>query len=202
MNILIACEESGIIRDEFIARGHNAISCDLKYSDKPGPHYHGDVRGILDLDWDMMIAHPVCTRLANSGVRWLTKPPEGRTLKSMWDELYEAVEFYNLLRDADIEKKVIENPVMHCHARKLINPVKRQVVQPWWFGEEAFKATGLELFNLPDLVPTNKLIPPKPGTEEHKKWSWIHRMTPGPDRTKLRSRTFKGIAKAMANQWG
>jgi len=191
-----------VIRDEFIAKGHNAISCDLLPTDIPGPHYHGDVRDILDLDWDMMIAHPVCTRLANSGVRWLTKPPKGRTLDDMWDELLEAANFYNLLRDADIEKKVIENPIMHCHARKLINPVRRQVVQPWWFGDEAFKATGLELFNLPDLVPTNKLTPPKPGTEEHKKWSWIHRMTPGPDRAKLRSRTFKGIAKSMANQWG
>ncbi len=202
MNILIACERSGIVRDAFIKKGHNAISCDIKYSDAPGPHYHGDVRGILELDWDMMIAHPVCTRLANSGVRWLTKPPKGLNLKDMWNELDEAANFYNLLRNADIKKKVIENPVMHCHARKLIKPNKRQVVQPWWFGEEAFKATGLEIFNLPDLVPTNKLTPPKLGTEEHKKWSWIHRMTPCKDRSFLRSKTFQGIADAMADQWG
>ena len=120
----------------------------------------------------------------------------------MWDELEAGAKFYLELRDAPIDKKVIENSIMHKYARELIKPGYRQVVQPWWFGDKAFKATGLELINLPDLIPTNKLTPPKPGTEEHKKWSLIHRMPPGPDREKLRSKTFPGIAKALAEQYG
>ena len=148
-----------------------------------------------------MIAHPPCTRLTNSGVRWLHEPPKGKTLEQMWRELEEAAEFYMALRDAPIPKKCIENPIMHRYARERINPSHRQVVQPWWFGEETFKATGYELIGLPDLVPTNKLAPPRPGTEEHKAWSWIHRASPGPDRWKIRSTTPVGIAKAMADQW-
>jgi len=150
----------------------------------------------------MMIAHPECKRLTNAGVRWLTKPPNGRTLEEMWEELREGAEFYNKLRDADIPKKCIENPVMHPYARKLIKPGYRQIVQPWWFGDKTFKATGLELIGLPDLVPTNKLTPPKVGTEEHKQWSWVHRLPPGPDRARLRSKTQPGLAKAMSEQWG
>ena len=202
MKILIACEYSGTVRDAFIKRGHDAISCDLLPTDSPGPHYQGDVRDILNDGFDMMIAHPTCTRLTNSGVRWLHKPPNGRTLASMWLELRQGAEFYKLLRDADIPKKAIENPVMHKYARELIQPGYKQIVQPWWFGDEAFKATGFELIGLPDLVATNKLTPPKPGTDDHKRWSMIHRATPSPDRWKLRSTTFKGIAEAIAEQWG
>lgn len=145
--------------------------------------------------WDLMIAHPPCTRLTNSGVRWLHE-------RNLWKELEEAAEFYKALRNLPIPKKAIENPIMHHYAKDLLQIGKRQIVQPWWFGEEAFKATGLELIGLPELKPTNKLTPPKPGTAEHKKWSSVHRASPGPDRWKERSRTFAGIAKAMAEQWG
>ena len=199
--ILIACECSGIVRDAFIKAGYDAISCDLKPTERPGPHIQGDVREILNDGWDLMIAHPVCKRLANSGVRWLHKPPKGKTVEQMWDELQEGAEFYKTLRDAPIKRKAIENPVMHKYARELINPGYRQIVQPWWFGDEAFKATGFELINLPDLEPTNKLTPPKPGTEEHKRWSAVHREPPGPNREANRSRTFPGIAEAMPIFW-
>jgi hypothetical protein len=119
----------------------------------------------------------------------------------MWQEFFKGVDLYLALRSAPIEKIAIENPVMHDHAREVIEKTKRQIVQPWWFGEEAFKATGFELKGLPDLLPTNKLTPPKPGSPEHKEWSMIHRMSPGPERTRLRSVTFPGIATAMAEQW-
>jgi len=202
MEVFIACECSGRVRDAFIARGHDAVSCDILPTDVPGPHHQGSVLDILNDGWDLMIAHPPCTRLTNAGVRWLKAPPRGKTLVEMWADLFRAAEFYTALRDAPIPKKALENPIMHCHARELINPGKRQVVQPWWFGDEAFKATGFELIGLPDLVATNKLNPPNKGTEEHKQWSWIHRMPPGPDRAKLRSVTFPGVADAMAEQWG
>lgn len=202
MRVLVACEYSGVVRDAFIARGHDAISCDLLPTDKPGPHIQGDVLDHLGSDWDMLIAHPPCTRLTNSGVRWLHKPPKGKTLDDMWRELDEAVEFYKALRAAKIKRKCIENPVMHKYARERLGSIKRQVVQPWWFGEKTFKATGYELHGLPELVATNKLDTPKPGTGEHKEWSWVHRCPPGPNRWKIRSTTPKGIASAFAEQWG
>lgn len=201
LNVLIACEESGTVRDAFIAMGHNAISCDLKPTRKKGPHLQCDVRDVLHLGWDLMIAHPVCKRLANSGVRWLDVPPKGKTREQMWQALEEAAEFYCLLRDAPIPHKCIENPVMHAHARKRVQPGYRQIVQPWWFGDPTFKATGFELINLPDLVPTDKLTPPAKGTPEHKAWSWVHMMPPGPNRERDRSVTQPGIARAMAEQW-
>lgn len=207
MRVLVACEYSGRVRDAFIAAGHDAMSCDMLPSEAPGPHYQGDIRDVLYVGpmtqpWDLMIAHPPCTRLTNSGVRWLHVPPPGKTKEQMWAELEEAAAFYRMLRDVPIPRKALENPVMHYHARERLGNAKRHVVQPWWFGEPAFKATGFELIGLPPLVPTNKLDTPKPGTEEHKRWSAIHRAPPGPDRWKFRSRTFHGIADAMAAQWG
>lgn len=202
MKVLIACEYSGRVRDAFLAAGHDAVSVDLLPTDSPGPHIQGDVLDVLGEGWDLMIAHPPCTRLANSGVRWLGTPPPGRTRAQMWRELDDAAAFYRALRDAPIPKKAIENPIMHRYARERIGRVSRQVVQPWWFGEPAFKATGFELVGLPELVVTNKLNPPKPGTEEHKAWSWVHRLPPSPDRWKKRSMTFVGVAQAMADQWG
>lgn len=202
MKILVACEESQAVTIELRKLGHEAYSCDIEECSGGHPEWHiqGDVLDQLDNGWDMMIAHPPCTRLANSGVRWLTKPPKGKTLNQMWEELHEGAKFYNAVRDANIPLKAIENPVMHGYARKLINPVYKQIVQPWWFGDKAFKATGFELIGLPDLVATDKLTPPKSGTEEHKKWSKVHRMSPGPERSKLRSKTYLGIAKAIATQ--
>jgi hypothetical protein len=202
MRVLVACEYSGRVRDAFSRAGHLAMSCDMLDTEAPGAHYKGDIRDVLYDGWDLMVAHPPCTRLTNSGVRWLKVPPPGKTLEEMWMDLEAAAEFYKLLRDAPIPRKAIENPIMHCYARKRIQIGNRQVVQPWWFGEEAFKATGLELIGLPPLQATNKLTPPKTGTPEHKAWSKVHLASPGPDRWKDRSRTYDGIARAMADQWG
>lgn len=209
-SILVACESSAVVREAFRRRGFNAVSCDLLVTEKPGPHVQDDVLAYLERNreqgrrFDLMIAHPPCTRLTNSGVRWLKVPPPGRTLKSMWQELESAAAFYRALQRAEgILHKAIENPIMHCYARERIPMLgQRQVVQPWWFGDEAFKATGLELINLPPLVPTNRLTPPPSGTAEHARWSKVHRASPGPDRWKERSRTYPGLADAMAEQWG
>lgn len=209
LRVLVACEYSGRVRDAFRARGHDAMSCDYLPSEAPGPHYQGDVRDVIDsvrltggMGFDLLIAHPPCTRLTNSGVRWLHVPPPGKTKAQMWAELDEAVAFYELLRNAPIPRKALENPVMHRHARERLGSLPRHVVQPWWFGDPAFKATGFELHGLPPLTPTHKLTPPKAGTDEHKQWSWVHRAPPSADRWKHRSRTFPGIAEAMADQWG
>lgn len=206
MKVIVACESSGVVREAFRKRGHDAWSCDLLPADDGSEyHFQQDALEIIydeSHKWDLMVAHPPCTRLANSGVRWLSKPPKGKTLDQMWEEFHKGVEFYKAISNAPIPKKCIENPVMHRYAKKELGPIKRQVVQPWWFGEEAFKATGFELCGLPYLIATNKLTPPKSGTEEHKAWSWIHLLPPSPERWKLRSRTFEGIAEAMAEQWG
>lgn len=204
MRVLVACEFSGVVRDAFIRRGHDAWSCDLLPTDVLGPHIQGDVLEVLDDGWDLMIAHPPCTTLANSGVRWLYKDGDSDNGRDMrrWREMREAALFYLKLRNAPIKKKCIENPVLHQHAKKLLGNIRRQVVQPWWFGDKTFKATGFELHGLPELRSTNKLVPPKPGTPEHREWSWVHLCPPIPDRWKIRSTTQPGIAWAMAQQWG
>jgi len=205
MRVLVACECSGRVREAFRRRGHDAWSCDLKPAEDGSPyHIQGDVTPLLDEEWDLLIAHPVCTRLANSGAKHLYKgmKKENGVNPTMWQKLIDGAEFYKKFQKAKAKRKAIENPVMHGHAQKMVNPRRRQFVQPWWFGEKAFKATGFELYDLPDLVATNKLMPPKPGTEEHKAWSKVHREPPGPERAANRSRTFKGIAEAMAEQWG
>lgn len=175
MKVLVACEFSGIVRDAFIARGHDAISCDLLPTERPGPHYQGNVLDILDNGFDLLIAHPPCTRLTRAGERWLKVPPKGKTLIQMWEEFNEGVDFYRKLQNCSIPKRCIENPVFHQFAKHQLGNPSRQIVQPWWFGEEAFKATGFELINLPNLVATNKLVSPKRGTDEYKKWSFVHR---------------------------
>lgn len=206
MKVIVACESSGVVREAFRAKGHDAWSCDLLPADDGSPyHFQADALDIIydkSYGWDLMIAHPPCTRLANSGVRWLTKPPKDKTLEQIWEELEEGVAFYQAIKDAPIPMKCIENPIMHKHAKERLGKIERQVVQPWWFGEPAFKATGFELINLPNLVASDKLTPPAKGTPEHKAWSWIHLLPPTPDRWKLRSRTFEGVAEAMAEQWG
>ncbi len=204
MKILVACEESQVVAKAFRDRGHSAYSCDNENFSGNFRHWHikTDVFNIINDGWDMMIAHPPCTRLANSGVRWMHVPPKNKTLVEIWKEFFEGCEFYKKLRDAKIPKKAIENPVMHRHAKEVIGSIERHIVQPWWFGDKAFKATGFELFNLPKLKPTNKLLPPKKGTKEHKEWSWIHCLPPSKNRSILRSKTFPGIANAMAEQWG
>lgn len=201
--VLVACEYSGVVRRAFAARGHIAISCDLLPAEDDGDHYQGDVLDILDAEeWDLMVAHPPCTRLTNSGVRWLNDPPPGRSLLSMWNELGKGAEFYRKLREAPIRFKAIENPIMHKYAKQLLGDSERQIIQPWQFGEPAFKATGFELFNLPPLKPTRILKRPARGTADWVGWSEVFMASPGEDRWKDRSRTYKGIAEAMAQQWG
>lgn len=203
MRVLVGCEFSGTVRRAFRARGHDAWSCDLLAAEDNSPfHIQGDVLAVIEAGWDLAILHPPCTRLTNSGVRWLHVPPPGKTKEQMWRELDEAAQFYLALRKAPIPRKAIENPIMHKYARERIQPHARHIVQPWWFGEPQFKATGFELFNLPPLTPTNRLTPPKSGTKEHAEWSSVHRASPGADRWKFRSRTFAGLAAAMAAQWG
>ncbi|TLP42661.1 hypothetical protein FDK21_19300 [Cohaesibacter sp. CAU 1516] len=203
--VLVACEYSGIVRDAFLALDHDAWSCDLIASERgSNRHIQGDVLEILHDGWDLIIvAHPPCTRLCNSGVRWLHKPPKGKTLEQMWHELDEGAAFFSKLWNAEVPHVAVENPVMHKHAKARIENYQdpAQIVQPWWFGEPQFKATGLYLRNLPNLVETDRLTAPKSGTKEHKAWSRVHRMPPGADRAKERSRFFPGIAKAMAEQW-
>lgn len=197
MRVLVACEFSGIVRNAFLDRGHDAWSCDLlPAEDRSNRHITGDARDILNDGWDLLlVAHPPCTRLCNSGVRWLSKPPPGRTLADMQRELREGAELFSAFWNAPIERICVENPVMHKHAKALIvNYVEfSQSVQPWQFGHGETKRTCFWLKNLPTLKPTNVV----PGRENR-----VHRMSPGPERWKERSRFFPGIAKAMAEQWG
>lgn len=226
MKILVACEFSGIVRRAFADRGHDAWSCDLlPAEDGSNKHIVGDVRDRLNDGWDMlMVAHPPCTRLCNSGVRWLSEPPTklsrhsyaadvveayGRwnrehRLAFMWRELDAGADLFSTCWNAPIKHICAENPVMHRHAKQRIRNFEPavQTVQPYWFGEPQFKATGLYLRNLPALIPTDRLTPPRPGTIEHRAWSRVHRMPPGPDRWRERSRFFPAIAAAMADQWG
>lgn len=180
MKVLIACEFSGTVRDAFLRAGHNAMSCDLLPTESPGPHYQGDVRDVLGNGWDLMIAHPPCTHLAVSGARWF---------KDKQQEQAEALEFVRFLLSAPIERIALENPVSIISSR-IQKPT--QIIQPWQFGHGETKATCLWLKNLPLLTPTNIVD----GREAR-----VHKMPPGPDRWKERSRTFSGIAAAMADQW-
>lgn len=206
LRVLIACERFGVVREAFLARGHDAWSLDLApCATGSNRHIRGDVRDHLHDGWDLlMVAHPPCTRLCNSGVRWLTAPPRGRSLPDLWAELDEGAALFSDCWNAPIPRVAVENPVMHKHAKARIKGYQppAQTVQPWHFGDPAFKATSFYLRGLPPLTPTNRLTPPKPGTEAHKAWSMIHRAPPGPDRAMFRSKTFPGLAEAMADQWG
>lgn len=199
LRVLIACEFSGIVRRAFAARGHDAWSCDLlPAEDRSNRHIVGDVRDLLGDGWDLlMVAHPPCTRLCNSGVRWLSAPPTGKTLEQMWQDLDEGAALFSACWNAPIERIAIENPVMHRHAKaRIVNfEDHAQSIQPWQFGDGEAKRTCLWLKGLPPLVPTH---PTKPADVLHRVW----RMPPGPDRQKERSRFFPGIANAMADQWG
>lgn len=208
MKVLIGCETSGVMRRAFAARGHDVWSCDLlPAEDGSNRHIRCDIRDILQDGWDLMaVMHPPCTRLCNSGVRWLSAPPRGRTLAEMWAELDEGADLFSACWNAPIERVAIENPIMHkqAKARMPADLPKPQIVQPWWFGEPFFKATGFYLRGLPQLRPTLRLTPPKKAEEEtrHKEWSAIWFASPGKDRWKVRSRSFQGVAEACADQWG
>lgn len=208
--VLIACEFSGIVRRAFAAQGFDAWSCDLLAAeDRSNRHITGDVRDILDDGWDMLIvAHPPCTRLCNSGVRWLNAPPPGKTLAQMWQELDEGAALFSAMWNAPIPRVAVENPVMHRHAKAKIIDFQpaAQSVQPWEYGDWETKRTCLWLRGLPTLVPTYPTIAAARsglGLEEGAEpLARVHRMPPGADRAKERSRFFPGIATAMAVQWG
>jgi hypothetical protein len=181
MRILVACEFSGVVRQAFIMAGHEAISCDLLPSELPGPHYQGDVLDVLDEGWDMMIAFPPCTYLAASGARWW---------KDRQDEQLAALEFVRALMNAPIPRIAIENPI-----GKISTTIRApsQIIQPWWFGHGEVKTTCLWLKNLPSLKATNIV---------DGRWQKCWRMSESKDRSKDRSRTYPGVAQAMAAQWG
>lgn len=205
LRVLIGCATSCVALEAFLARGHDAWQCDLLPADEPtNRHIQDDIRTVMRWGWDLMlVSNPPCTRLCNSGVRWLSVPPEGRTKADMWAELDEGAALFSDCLSAPIPSVAVENPVMHSHARERIKGwIKPQIVQPWWFGDPAFKATGLYLKNLPALAATNRLTPPMMGSADHKAWSAIHRAPPSADRWKFRSKTFPGMADAWAEQWG
>lgn len=206
MRVLIACETSGILRRAFAMRGHDAWSVDLlPAEERSNKHIVGDVRDYLSGGWDLLfVAHPPCTRLCNSGVRWLRTPPPGRTKAEMWAELEQGAALFSDCWNAPIKRRAIENPIMHGHAKRLIRNYRPpvQIVQPWWFGDPAFKGIALYVDGLLPLQPTDELTPPEPGTEEHKAWSRVHRMPEGRARSRARSRTYPGFAEACAEQWG
>lgn len=183
---LIACESSGKVREEFRKRGWDAWSCDLLDTEIPGQHVTGDVRPLLRRRWDIIIAHPPCTRLANSGVRWLHE-------RNLWAELDAACEFFRECLNGNADRLAVENPIQHKYAVQRIGVKYSQIIQPWQFGHGETKATCLWLKNLPHLQPTNVVSGRRPR---------VHLLSPGPERWKERSRTLDGIASAMADQWG
>jgi len=196
MKILIACEYSGRVRDAFIARGHDAMSCDILPTDVPGPHYQGDVRDILNDGWDLMVAHPPCTYLSVSGMHWTTRGLRDKQLTE------DALDFVRLLLDAPIPRIALENPISVISSR-IRKP--DQIITPYQFGHDASKKTCLWLKNLPLLTPA-ELIEPRI-VDGKKRWgnqtdSGQNKLGPSDDRWKIRSETYAGIANAMAEQWG
>jgi hypothetical protein len=190
MRVLVACEFSGIVRRAFKAMGHEAWSCDLQPSeDRSDFHMQCDVRDVLHDGWDLlMVAHPPCTRLCNSGVRWLAE-------RNLWADLDAAADLFSACWNAPIDRIGVENPIMHKHAKARIRNYREraQILQPWQFVHGETKATCLWLRNLPPLQPTQIVAGRAPR---------VHRMSPGPNRSRERSRTYPGIAQAMAQQWG
>jgi len=197
LKILIACEESQEVCKAFRRLGHEAYSCDVLPCSGGYPEWHiqDDVLNHLDDGWDMMIAHPPCTYLSNSGVTWLYRKP-GR-----WEEMRKGAEFFKKLLDANIPLKAIENPIMHKHAINIIGRRQDQLIQPYMFGHAERKATCLWLKGLPKLEPTNDIKKEMESLPKNQAQR-LHYLPPRKDRAKLRSKTFRGIAKAMAEQWG
>jgi len=189
MKVLIACEESQAVCHAFRELGIEAYSCDIQECSGGHPewHIHRDaLEESYSGKYDLMIAHPPCTRLCNSGVRWLEK-------RNLWNEMKEGAAFFKSLMDSPIKYKAIENPIPHKYALEIIGRKYSQIVQPWQFGHGETKATCLWLENLPLLKPTEIVN----GREQR-----LHKLPPSKDRAKLRSKTYPGIAKAMAEQWG
>ena len=202
MRVLVACEYTGRVRDAFILAGHEAMSCDILPTDEPGPHYQGDVRDILNDGWDMMIAHPPCTYICSSGLHWNKKRPERE------EQTIEALDFVTTLWNAPIEKVCIENPVGCINTRLDFMP-KPQYIQPYEYGEDASKKTGLWLRNLAPLKGTEYISgrEVKNNGRTYMRWgnqtdSGQNRLGPSKTRGLDRSKTYFGIAMAMADQWG
>ena len=204
MMVLVGCEFSGVVRRAFRALGHEAYSCDVLPAEDESPHHiRGDVINHLRDGWDLAIFHPPCTFLANSGAKHLYI--DGQKINGpdpdRWARLDRAAVFFNALLNAKIPRVAVENPIMHRAGRALIGAAPTQIIQPWQFGHKEMKATCLWLKGLSALVPTNVVGPPPKDKEERKAWARVHRESPGPDRWKNRSRTYEGIAAAMAEQW-
>lgn len=217
----MACEYSGLVRDAFIAAGHEALSCDFEPTERPGPHYQGDIRDVLyGQQWDLMVAHPPCRYLANSGVKHLyekwtpaevaeqeellgvrIKGHSSRIDSARWALMEEGAAFFRLLWEAPVPRIAVENPVMHRHGMAATGGRATQFVQPWEHGHPESKQTGLRLKNLPKLTPTSVVYDEMMALPK-KDRQRVHYLSPGPDRWKERSRTFPGIAAAMAKQWG
>lgn len=206
MKVLIACEASGTVRDAFLKMGHDAWSCDIRPADTPSNrHIQDDARTVIAMEkWDFVaVMHPPCTRLCNSGVRWLSTPPPGKTKQQMWQELDEGAEFFSDMWNANIPYIAVENPVMHKYAKARIRNFEpmAQSVQPWQFAQKdedadnVKKRTCFWLRGLPKLITTGSLDGSTARDE-------CHKATPGPDRWKERSKFFPSMAKAMAEQWG
>ena len=195
MKVLVACEYSGIVRDAFTSKGHDAWSCDILPTESPGNHFQGDILEHLDKGWDLMIAHPPCTHLAVSGARWFA---EGR---KPWSLQIEALDFVRKLLNAPINKIALENPVSVI-STKIRKP--NQIIQPFEYGHDVTKRTCLWLKNLPNLKPT-KIVKPDIVLVNGKKMSRMHYESfklPSKERSKVRSKFYTGIANAMADQWG
>ncbi|WP_323021221.1 hypothetical protein [Pararhodobacter sp.] len=215
LRVLIGCETSGIARRAFAALGHDVWSCDTEPAeDGSNRHRQEDIRdGILEEGWDLLaVLHPPCTRLCRSGRRWMSGPgkwtepkqlPQGRTWDDMRAEFEEGVSIFTACWTAPIERVAIENPEMNDLARDRMPPdlPAPQMVQPHWFGHREYKVTGWYLRGLAPLVPTDPLPEPERGSDEWKAWNRVHRMTPGPERARLRSRSYPGMMKAAALQW-
>jgi hypothetical protein len=195
MRVLIACEFSGIVRDAFAARGHDAWSCDLLPTERPGNHIQGDVLAVLNDGWDLMVAHPPCTYLSNSGVSWLFKD------FNRWADMARGAVFFRKFLDAPIPKIAVENPIPHKHAMQIIDKPYSQRIQPFEFGHPESKATCLWLKNLPPLMITDNVQVIMNGLPKREAQR-LHYLPPSEDRAHIRSTTFSGIAKAMAEQWG
>lgn len=193
MKVLVACEYSGRVRDAFIAKGHDALSCDILPGDVPGPHYQGDVRDLITENWDLLISFPPCTYLASSGMHWTTRGLRDPQLTE------DALDFVKLLLDAPVERIALENPV-GCISTRIRKP--DQYIQPWYFGHPHSKKTCLWLKNLPPLISTNILEIPKSGRWDNQTKSGQNKLTPSDERWKIRSLTYQGVANAMAEQWG
>ena len=195
LRVLIACEYSGIVREAFKAKGHDAWSCDLLDTEIPGQHIKGDIfhflHGSLGWNWDLIIAFPPCTYLANSGVRWLYNKDGSKNI-DRWEKMESGALFFKSLLSSNCGKICIENPILHKYAIDLIGSKYNQIIQPWQFGHGETKATCLWIKGLPKLKLTNIVS----GREQR-----IWKMPPGPERSKDRSKTFQGIANAMAAQW-